>query len=328
MKRSKILAVVVMSLIVFSLFGISISQIGEINSSSSSPKASQITELSYVIRIDNNWTETVAMYDWCTGSGTELDPYIIQGINISIGDQGPSIVIEDSAEHFIIRNCSFSNVEFYYLTATFHHSYYAGIYLEKAESGLIENCTFTNVFTGVSIREAENVDITNCRMIGSHTDNLTGFGRSIRIDEAKEVNITYNYFINFYGGIKIRDSENCIVDHNHIENLLWGVPDATGIYFDNVNSSAVTNNDFYGCGPVTQSSNVTISGLSIAGFGDNSIVVNPNCYNVRVSGNRFYDMDGNLIMDSSIPSFDMPIILGTIASIAIIGIMRKKKKIG
>ncbi len=328
MKRSNILAVVVTTLIVFSLFGMSISQIGETKKSLDFPKTSQLTELPYIIRIDNNWTETVAAYDWCSGAGTELDPYIIQGINISIADQGASIAIENSVEHFIIRNCFFSNVIFDLYTAPRFLSYYAGVYVGKAEHGLIENCTFNNNFIGISIENAEHVNITNCRVIGSHDDNETGFGFSVYIHEGEKVNIMYNYLINYYSGLIIRDSEYCIVDHNHIENLLVGVPDANGVYFDGVNNSVITNNDFFGCVSITQLSNITTSGLSIAGLGDNPITIGPNCHNVRVSGNRFYDMNGNLIEGStSIPAFDIPIILGTIVSIAIIGIMRKKKKI-
>ncbi len=316
--------VVLICLVLFSVPSI---PTGKEQKSSISPQASQLTELPYVIRIDNNWTETVTAYDWCTGSGTESDPYIIQGISISIADQAAQIAIENSVEHFIIRNCSFSNVEFDLFTAIYVLPYYGGIYIEKAEFGLIENCTFSNIHIGVSIIDAENIYITNCRMLGSHTDNKTGFGLSVFIDKAENVSISYNYLVDFYHGIMIRNSENCIVDHNQIENLLWGVPDATGIYFFYVNSSAIISNDFYGCGPVTQDSNVTTSRLSIAGLGDNSILVDSNCYNIRVSGNRFYDMNGNLIDGSAIPAFDIPIILGTIASIAIIGIMRRKKKI-
>ena len=292
-----------------------------------SPQTSQLTELPYVIRIDNNWTETVTAYDWCTGSGTESDPYIIQGINISIPDQEAHIAIKNSVEHFIIRSCSFSNIEHNMYTVSIHHfSYFAGIFMEKAEYGLIENCTFTNIYIGVSMRSAENVVITNCRMIGSPTDNKTGFGGSILIEKAENVNITNNYFINFYHGLQIRDSENCIVDHNHIENLLAGVADADGIYFAEVNNSAITNNDFYGCIAITQQSDVIISGLSIAGLGNNSINIDSSCHNIRVFGNRFYDMNGNLLGGStSILAYDKPIILGTIVSITIIGIMRKKK---
>lgn len=289
---------------------------------------SQLTELPYVIRVDNNWTETVAAYDWCTGLGTELDPYVIQGINISIGDRGPSIAIEDSVEHFVIRNCSFYNVIFDGNTASRFLSYYAGVYIGKAEYGLIENCTFNNNFIGISIEDAELVDITNCRIIGSYNDSETGFGFSVYVDKGERVSIVNNSLINYYSGLIIRNSEFCTVENNYIENLLLGVPDANGVYFDSVNSSAITNNEFVGCVAISQLSDVTISGLSIAGFGDSSIIVNPNCHDIRVYGNRFYDMDGNLIADdSSIPAFDIPIILGIVVSIAIIGILWRKKKI-
>ena len=240
--------------------------------------------------------------------------------------KGPSIAIENSAEYFVIRNCSFSNVAPYTLYG-YHHSYYAAIFMDKAEFGLIENCTFINNRIGVTILYAEYINITNCRFIGSHEDPVTGCGVGVYMGRGEWLNIVDNYFKDYYVSVHIASSKNNILDGNHFENLLRNYT-GDGVYFDDVNSSIIANNDFLGCDAKSQFSDVTIAGLSIAGMGDQSITLNPNCHDIRVSGNRFYDLDGNLITDSSsIPAFDIPIILGTIVSIAILGIMRRKKKI-
>lgn len=293
----------------------------------SSPETSSLLELSDVIVIDNNWTETVAMYDWANGSGTVEDPYIIQGINISSGVRGAGITIMNSAEHFVIKNSSFSDV-----VALYGHYIFAGIYIEKAEFGLIENCTFVNNYFGIAIYEAENMTIINNTFIGSHDDPLTGMGPAVYIDEGKEVNISYNYIKDYYNGVFIANSENNYVDHNHIENLIFGYTSDAGIYFDNVNNSAITNNDLYGCNATTQNSNLAIAGigsnLAIAGIGSNPIFVNPNCFNILVRGNRFFDINGNLILSetTNIPGFPLPIVIGIVIVIAVIGISRMKRR--
>ena len=51
--------------------------------------------LGYNIHVDNNWTQTRAMYAWCTGSGTFSDPFIIQDVEID-ANGGIGILIENN----------------------------------------------------------------------------------------------------------------------------------------------------------------------------------------------------------------------------------------
>jgi len=41
-------------------------------------KSSGYWNLDFKIHIDNNWSETKTNYDWCSGSGTWSDPYVIE----------------------------------------------------------------------------------------------------------------------------------------------------------------------------------------------------------------------------------------------------------
>ena len=61
------------------------------------------------ISIDNNWTAVKDAYDWCTGEGTESEPYIIENATIDAQESGSCIEIQNSNEYFIIQNCSFYN---------------------------------------------------------------------------------------------------------------------------------------------------------------------------------------------------------------------------
>ena len=50
------------------------------------------------------WSEAVA-FDWCSGSGTSNDPYIIENIYISGQTSTFAIEIRNSTVYFIIRDC-------------------------------------------------------------------------------------------------------------------------------------------------------------------------------------------------------------------------------
>ncbi len=55
------------------------------------------------VSIDGNWTETAAEYDWCTGAGTEEDPFVIENLRI-YPYQTSGVSIHNTEDHFIIRN--------------------------------------------------------------------------------------------------------------------------------------------------------------------------------------------------------------------------------
>ena len=56
----------------------------------------------------HNWTWAKAQ-PWCTGNGTESEPYIIENIIINGVGSNQCIGIYESNEYFIIRNCTFYN---------------------------------------------------------------------------------------------------------------------------------------------------------------------------------------------------------------------------
>lgn len=268
-----------------------------------SPKISQeipsfddLIKVNFSIMIGNhsiygnypNWSYYVENYDWCTGNGTEADPYIIEGIHVTNENMTAHISIE-KAENFIIRNVTVSNY-----AKPYGYHIFAGIYIGKGEYGLIDNCTIINCSHGISLAEAkDSLKITNCRFIGSHDDPITGLGCAILIHEAKGVNISYNDIYNFYSGIVVYDAEEIYIENNRIETSFGHISD-TGIYFYTVSDSAIINNDFYGCNftgheyddPFTSS----FGGLKTSFT---------NCYNLTIYGNRFFDLDGNLIVDNS-----------------------------
>ena len=274
----------------------------------SSPKTSQgefddLIPINFSIEIgdinigDNNpnWSYYVNNYDWATGNGTEGNPYIIEGIHVTNENQTAHISIE-KAEYFIIRNVTVSNY-----AKPYGHHIFAGIYIGKGEYGLIDNVTIINCSHGISLAEAkDSIKITNSRFIGSHNDPDTGLGAAILIHEAKGVEITYNDIFNFYNGIVVYDAEDILIENNTIETSFGYISD-TGIYFYTVGNSEIINNDFYGCNFTGHEYD---DPFTSSGFEGLKISLLENCYNLTIYGNKFYDLEGNLIEGSDIP--DIP----------------------
>ena len=105
------------------------------------------------IHIDANWTDTNSIYDWCSGSGTWSDPYIIENVSIDGGGSGSCILIENSNDYFIIRNCTIYN------SGTSGND--AGISLVNLSYGSLikNNCSFNN--NGIFLNNAvENTTIS------------------------------------------------------------------------------------------------------------------------------------------------------------------------
>ena len=88
---------------------------------------SAIMKFRIYIRDDDpnyNWTKTEADFEWCTGSGTEGDPYIIENLYIDAQGEGGGMYIRNTDKYFVIRNCWINNSEVI--------KYGAAIFLEYA----------------------------------------------------------------------------------------------------------------------------------------------------------------------------------------------------
>jgi parallel beta-helix repeat protein len=106
------------------------------------------------IHVNNNWSETVVTYDWVSGSGTWGDPYVIEDITIDAQGSGSGILIENTDEYFIIRNCTIYDVPDSYSVST---GYNAGIRLYDTNNGMIYNNTiYDTEYAGISLYNADN----------------------------------------------------------------------------------------------------------------------------------------------------------------------------
>ncbi len=140
-----------------------------------------------------NWSRTAADNEWCSGSGTWSDPYLIENITIDDLFSGSCIWIENSEVPFIIRNCTFINSG---RGAVWPDS---GIRFNNVSNGRIENNTiYLNEFYGLSILDGSKNNTITKNNINNNDDGGLYLGYSSNNNIFSDNNFNYNYFGGFY----------------------------------------------------------------------------------------------------------------------------------
>ena len=192
----------------------------------------------------------------CTGSGTHSDPYVIEDLVIDGGLSGSCILIKDSNEYFIIRNCTL-----YGSGPDFDED--GGIKLEYVNNGkLIDN-------------------------------NCSSNGNGIFLEYSNHNTISGNTADYNYNGIRVEYSNHNTISGNTVNdvNVLFPLPSASanGIYLlfsdDNIVSGNTANNNHNGIWLLDSDDN-TVSGNT----------ANNNYYGICLVGSDFNTISGNSLM--------------------------------
>ena len=222
-----------------------------------------------------NWSITAATYNWCKGSGTREDPYIIENVTIDGQNLYNCIRIDNSDVYFTIRNCTLIN-------GVGEYWHYGGIRLENVTNGKIfnNNCSFNQ--QGIYLTSSHNNTIVR------NTANNNTIHGIILYEECNDNKIIRNT-ANFNAkdptagaGIRIKSSfrgysyRNLIIGNNVSNNSGRGL-DLT--YIDDtaiINNTANNNGDgFVGDGIAVQASrNISISLNSVKGNGVGMFIYN------------------------------------------------------
>ncbi|KKM17879.1 hypothetical protein LCGC14_1671340, partial [marine sediment metagenome] len=191
-------------------------------------KSAGYWNLEFKIHIDNNWSETEATYDWCSGSGTWSNPYIIEDLVIDGEGSGSSILIENSNNYFIIRNSTVYN--------SGSVGTDAGVNLQSVSNGmLISNNISNNNRYGMYLWNSDNNMVS-----GNTATNNNRYGMYLYYSDNNTV--SGNNVINskIYG-IYIRDSDNnTIMGNTVIDNKVDKF--GKGIYLDGSDNNTVSKN--------------------------------------------------------------------------------------
>jgi len=236
--------------------------------------------------IPGNWSATTS-YDWCSGTGSWSNPYIIENVSVDASNSPTrsGILIENSKnKYFIIRNCSVYN--------SGGGSYDAGIRLDNSCNGtIIDNFCSNNGRNGITFYiNCENNTISGNTVNANHQNGIFLY------QNCDYNNITGNTGSNNNYGIQLFD--NC--NSNNITGNTLNNNRIHGIRLDYCDNNRIIEN--------TASFNAE-NGIYIYSAEWNNITRNNLNYNKLIGIHlRFFCMD-NIINNNTINGNDLGIFL-------------------
>ena len=176
---------------------------------------------------DFNWDESVNQLAWIYGSGTLINPYIIEFITIDGLNITSCLTIKNSNVYFSIKNCTFynsgnnpndggiqlissSNGELIFNNCSFNNA--NGIFLDSCQYILItENSINNNEISGIFLIDSNNIEISN----NNETINFNKL-YGIYLFNSDYNDILYNTINNNEIGIVLNQSNYNTVDWNNL----------------------------------------------------------------------------------------------------------------
>ena len=208
---------------------------------------------SIVIKSDEQFTGANGV---ASGSGSQSDPYIIEGLTINY--LYDAITISSTTKYFVIRDCQIKAGQY-------------GVSLSTLSNGKVENCVFTDCGLAIWFGNCSEI------LLSGNTMENCGVANQMPDDDSKNVIISNNTITGSQDcGIELRDLTNSTLTGNIIKNN-----NSQGIDMFQVTSCTVSGNTCTG----------NRGGISISGS-DNTIDNNDasnNGYGIGASGN------GNII---------------------------------
>ena len=265
--------------------------------------------------VGNNWSAAVSA-GWCSGSGTESNPYIIEDLVIDCQDQYTGIEVENSSVYFIIQDCQIDNIGG-------SNSWDKGIYLRNASNGIIRRNSFTTHYStqsGIYLDSGSDNNFISENLV----QNLY---RGIYIYNYCDNNTIYNNHINgsTQQGIAVQGSFASHYFNNISSNLVHNISTTNGIEIDSSSNTTIENNVvYYSEGSngisITRSMyskainnvvyNCTSDGIGVSGASTHNITVEKNylynnsekgvtvsgtCKDIQIIGNTIRENKGNAI---------------------------------
>jgi peptide/nickel transport system substrate-binding protein len=216
-----------------------------------------------------NWSKTADENDWCTGSGTSGDPYIIEDIVVNGQGLTNGIEIRNSNVFFKIRNCTISNGLEY------------GLKLYNVNNSIIDNLTlYDNPVGGIYLEYSNNHTISN-----NIIRNSIEMGYGIFLIFSNHSRVLDNNVQNFTGGIFSGYTfDNYLIGNTVMDNQ-FGI--ITGLTHNlTIDDNDILNNEFLGIG--FQETNDTI--ISNNGeFGIILISMAYGCFDNTIELNQIYN---------------------------------------
>ncbi|MHA1353447.1 MAG: right-handed parallel beta-helix repeat-containing protein [Candidatus Heimdallarchaeaceae archaeon] len=204
------------------------------------------------------------------GSGTESDPYIISGLNITPSDTEKGISVYNTTLFFNIENCVITGGT-------------EGIHFNLVSNAKIINISITNSLeNSIGLYTSSKILIDSCSVSGSNV------GMNIQSSEEIEIN-SCKIFDTNDNGVQIAENSRYITGIDNVfRNVLFGFHVMHRCY-----NITITGNQFYEMifdnavlSDWESSWNFTISDNLL--FNKSRIAINEYSYNNIVSNNTFY----------------------------------------
>ncbi len=235
----------------------------------------------------NNWAWAKTQ-PWSSGSGTLLDPYIIEGQILNLSASAHGIRISNStSSYFEIRN---NIAQWNELTNTLTMT---GIFLSNTSKGKIVTNTIYNITKGIHLNNCSNVDILN-NTIYDQTTPINHMVEGILVEYSYFLNISKNKVFDIIqagNGIFLNNS----FFNNISANKIYNIENSNGMKLENSNFNDVTENDIFSneVGITLQAShNNTFSGNNVSNNADHGLVISQS-HNNTLTGNMVKDNSQN-----------------------------------
>ena len=216
-----------------------------------------------------NW-EWASNQTWCSGSGTEDDPYCINNTTFYGYERGSCLIIYNSKEQVIIKNCAFRDSLWEYERA--------GLKLFNCRNIKIIDCEFNDNEIGLFLYNCSDITIEK-NSIEYSQDNAIFIEESAQISVIKNkiinnddgvyilqsllLNLTNNKIKDTHTGIGLTSSDYCLIENNRLEEnyigislfnhadhnkiisneILWN--EDNGIYLHCSSRNIIKNNEIY-----------------------------------------------------------------------------------
>lgn len=250
----------------------------------------------YIDDLDPNfsWNKIEAENNWCSGSGTYSDPYIIEDVIIDGTESKNCIFIINSIEWFKIRNCTVFNCG--------NTLDSAGIRLQNVKNGFIsDNIIHHNYFGGIRIGECENLTIYRNNV--SHngwsgidiylSNNNSIIDNNVTYNEGTGIQISFDCTQNLISGNAMKECGFSFYDINNYKytlnlpnNIIDNYINEKPIYYY-FNESNLKSFNFSNAGQIIlfNCSNVEISSLNITEKATSILLY--FCNDILISNNTF-----------------------------------------
>ncbi len=233
------------------------------------------------------------------GTGTVVDPYVIEGYNITTtSDKG--IYIASTTKYFVIHNCyvdanlvgihidSIADGTATILNNTCTSNNNFGIQLSSSDNNSVSANTCTNNYKGIQLSSSDNNSVS----ANTCTNNIDyGISLDFSTNNSVSANTCTN---NTYGGIRLYSSSYNSVSANTCTNNTYGIRLGASTTNNSLISNTCSYNSHYGIllGSSGSTNNSLISntcsyntqaGIGLLSSSDNSVSAN-NCSNNTIYG--------------------------------------------